>query len=92
MLTDALGRGVRPEAYSDRFGELCREAGVPVVHLHSVRHTLALTMHRQGVAPADAASLLGHTVAVHLASYVPRTERGAQSAATALGGALAAVR
>ena len=45
-------------------------------------------------APAMAldGALLGHTVAVHLASYVPRTERGAQSAATALGGVLAAAR
>jgi len=92
LLADALGTPVRPEAYSDRFGELCRQAQVPTVWLHSTRHTLALQMHRAGVAPADAAALLGHTVAVHLASYVPRTERGAQSAATALGGVLAAAR
>jgi hypothetical protein len=28
------------------------------VHLHAVRHTLALIMHRAGIAPADAAALL----------------------------------
>jgi len=42
--------------------------------------------------PADAAGLLGHTVAVHLSTYVTSTERGAQTAATALGEALAAAR
>lgn len=92
LLVYALGQPIRPEAYSDRFGDLCREAGVPVVRLHSVRHTLALMMHRAGQAPADAASLLGHSVAVHLTTYVPRTDRGAQTAAQALGQVLAAVR
>jgi integrase len=92
VLVDALGQPIRPEAYSDRFGDLCRDAGVPVVWLHSVRHTLALMMHRAGQAPADAASLLGHSVAVHLTTYVPRTERGAKTAAQALGEVLAAVR
>ena len=32
-------------------------------------HTLATTMHRAGTTAADAAALLGHTVAVHLATY-----------------------
>jgi integrase len=88
VLVDALGRPLRPEAYSDRFPLLSRQAGVPVVILHAVRHTLALMMHRAGIAPADAAALLGHTLAVHLARYVPLTERGARSAASGLGEAL----
>ena len=83
-------RLVAIEAYSDRFAKICREAKVPVVRLHSVRHTLALMMHRAGQAPADAASLLGHSVEVHLATYVPLTQRGAQTAARALGEVLAA--
>lgn len=90
VLVDALGRPVRPEAYSAHFTMLCRQAGVPVVRLHSVRHTLALMMHRAGQAPADVAALLGHTVSVHVGSYVPLTERGAQTAASALGQVLAA--
>jgi hypothetical protein len=47
-------------------------------------------MHRAGVAPADAASLLGHEVATHLAFYVPSTESGSASAATRLGEVMAA--
>jgi hypothetical protein len=75
VLVDPLGTPIRPEACSDRFRVLSREAGVPVVRLHSVRHTLALIMHRVGVAPVDAASFLGHTVEVHYATYLPRSER-----------------
>jgi hypothetical protein len=47
-------------------------------------------MHRAGVAPADAAALLGHTLATHLAVYVKSTERGTASAAAAFGEVLAA--
>jgi integrase len=77
LLVDALGQPIRPEAYSDRFKVLCREAGVPVIRLHDIRHSVALMLHRAGQAPADVAALLGHTLTVHLATYVPRTERGA---------------
>jgi integrase len=91
VLVDLIGRPVRPEAYSDRFAVLCRTAEIRKVKLHSVRHTLALMMHRAGQAPADAAALLGHTVAVHLATYVPLTERGARAAASGFGAALAGV-
>ena len=63
-----------------------------MVRLHSVRHTLALISHRAGVAPADAAAFLGHTLAVHLSTYIPATERGARTAASGLGVALAGVR
>ena len=71
-----LGDPVKPYTYSDRFEILCRKAGVPVVQLHSVRHTLATIMHKAGEAPADAAARPGYTVAVHLARDVTPTERG----------------
>ena len=89
VLVDPLGQPVRPEHYSDRFRVLARQAGVPVVRLHSVRHTLGLIMHRAGVAPVDAAAFLGHSLEVHYATYLPSSERGARSAAAALGVALA---
>ena len=85
LAVDQLDEPIRPAAYSDEFARLCRAAGVPVIRMHSVRHTLALTMHRAGQAPADAASLLGHSLAVHLDPYVPRAEAGAQTAAAAFG-------
>jgi integrase len=91
VLVDRLGEPIRPDTYSDRFALLCRRAGVPMVRLHDVRHTLALMMHRAGQAPADATALLGHTVAIHLATYVPLTEKGARTAASGLGAAIAGI-
>jgi integrase len=82
VLVNPIGEPVRPEAYSDRFAVLCRQAGVPTVGLHDVRHTLATIMHRAGLAPSDCAALLGHTVAVHLATYVTPTQKGARAAAS----------
>jgi integrase len=91
VLVDPLGKPIRPDRYSDQFAVLCRRARVRAVHVHAVRHTLALIMHRAGLAPADAAALLGHTVAVHLSTYVPLTEKGARAAASGLGAAIAGV-
>jgi integrase len=92
VLVDPLGRPVRPELYSDRFRELCREAGLREIHLHLVRHTLAVAMNRHFVAIVDAAALLGHTPDVYVATYLRKSEQGARSAASALGAALARVR
>ncbi|MFC7404294.1 tyrosine-type recombinase/integrase [Georgenia alba] len=91
VVVDALGEPMRPEVYSDRFRRLCVAAGVPSITLHSVRHSLAFWLHQVGVAPADAAALLGHTVEVHLSTYLPHS-RAAEftAAAQALGRAAAA--
>ena len=91
VVVDALGVPVRPEWYSDNFRALCRAAAVPMITLHSVRHSLAFWLHREGVTPADAAALLGHTVEVHLSTYLPHSgASGIASAAQALGRAAAA--
>lgn len=86
VVTDELGRGPRPEVYSDRFRRVCRSAGVPGIRLHSVRHSLAFWLHSLGVTPADAAALLGHTVEVHLSTYLPESgNAGVARAADVLG-------
>jgi integrase len=46
VLVDELGKPVRPELYSDRFRRLSRQAGLRTIHLHLVRHTLAVAMDR----------------------------------------------
>lgn len=85
-VVDELGDPLRPEVYSDRFRRLCAAAGVRTINLHSVRHSLAFWLHQLGVAPADAAALLGHTVEVHLGTYLPHSgAAGIQAAARALG-------
>lgn len=86
VVTYKDGMSLRPELYSDRFKSLCRKAAVPVIHLHSVRHTLAFLLHRLGVTPGDAAALLGHTVQVHLSTYLPESgASGIKAASEALG-------
>ncbi len=86
VVVDALGQSIHPDAYSWRFAALTAAAGLRPIRLHQIRHTLALILHRGAVPPADAASLLGHTVATHLQFYLTRgTEDGAASAAARLG-------
>jgi integrase len=88
VAVDSLGRPIRPEAYSDAFRALCRQAGVRVIRLHSTRHTVATLLASLGVPHVDAASLLGHSVEMYLNTYVKRTQDGTRSAAAALGQAL----
>lgn len=91
LVVDSIGRPVRPEWYSDEFRRVSAAAGVPSITLHSVRHSLAFWLHREGVAPADAAALLGHTVEVYLSTYLPHSGAiGIASAAAAIGRSAAA--
>ena len=88
LVVNDEGLPVRPEMHSDRFHALTRVAGLPRVRLHAIRHSLGLVMHYAGVAPVDAAAFLGHSLETHIATYLPRSERGARSAAAALGRAM----
>lgn len=90
VLVDALGEPVTPERFTAEFGRLCREAGVPVVRLRWLRHTLATIMHRAGIEAADAAAVLGHSTTVHLTYYVTATQPGINRAAAAFAATLAA--
>lgn len=92
VFVNALGQGIYPETYALRWRTLRASSGLPEIRLHALRHSLATLMHRAGVAPADAASVLGHTVSTHLSFYVRPTESGAESAAAKVGEVLAAAR
>lgn len=70
VVLDAAGQPPHPDTFGEAFRTLSRAAGNPEVGIHSVRHTIASSLHEQGVAPAAAARLLGHTVQVHLTYYV----------------------
>lgn len=89
VIVDALGTPVRPDAFTREFQRLCREAGLPAVKLHWLRHTLATIMHRAGVEAADSAAVLGHATAVHLTYYVTSTPAGVSRAAQAFAANLA---
>jgi len=59
-------------------------AGLPVVRLHDVRHSIATWLHEQGVAPVDAAAFGGHETQTYINTYVQRTQDGVSRAALAL--------
>jgi integrase len=71
------------------FREVCRAAGVSVIRLHDVRHSVATLLHSAGTAPAHAAALLGHGLPVHMATYVTATQDGVDLAGAALSRVLA---
>nr|WP_245190064.1 tyrosine-type recombinase/integrase [Leucobacter exalbidus] len=71
VVVNEAGKPLRPELYSDRFRSLCRKAGVPVIHLHKIRHSLAALLHERGWSVRRAARLLGHTKQVHITNYLP---------------------
>lgn len=92
VLVNALGEGIHPETYALRWRKLRTDSGLPPIRVHALRASLATLMHRAGVAPADAASVLGHTVSTHLTFYVKPTTTGTETAAAVIGQVLAAAR
>jgi len=90
VVLDTLGVPVAPQIYSDHFRRIVTAAGLPAIRLHSLRHSLAFALHGQGVSPADAAALLGHSVEMHLQTYLPSSgSSGITTAALALGRSVA---
>jgi integrase len=89
VVIDGIGRPAHPDAVTDGWRRLCREAGVTETGTHAIRHALATSLHGVGVAPADASTLLGHEVGTHLAHYVVSSQAGAVRAADSLGRLLA---
>ncbi|MBB3041977.1 tyrosine-type recombinase/integrase [Nocardioides soli] len=92
VVVDESGSPIQPDAYSGRWRVLRADAGLPRIRLHELRHSIATTLHRSGVAPADAAGLLGHEVATHMSFYVQSTKTGAEEAARTLGSVLRTVQ
>lgn len=84
VVVDERGRAPRPEWYSDRFSALCREADVPVIHLHATRHTAADTLLAAGVPAVDVAAWLGHTTEVLHDRYGRSTPGGIRAVGEAL--------
>lgn len=88
VVVDISGAGIDPDRYSATFRRLSRQAGVRRCKTHQLRHALASLMHDAGVPPKRAAQLLGHSIEVHLSTYVTATETGSDDAGRAVGLAL----
>lgn len=92
VLADALGRPVHPEAYSAAFRALCQTAGVPVVRLHDVRHSVNKRLEEAGLSAEFRAQFLGHSKIVNLEHYTVSTDAGMQAAAEAYAATFAQAR
>ena len=55
------GKLISPDSVSRRFRVIVRNAGLPDVVLHSLRHFVATTLKNAGVEPTDAQKILGHS-------------------------------
>lgn len=63
------GSPMRPETYSKEFSRQAKDAGVPVIRLHDVRHTAATMLLDGGTTPSATAKWLGHDPAITLRVY-----------------------
>lgn len=69
VVVNELGIPMRPERYGELFQKHARDAGLPRIRLHDLRHTTASLLHSLGQPPAACAKYLGHTTEVYLRIY-----------------------
>jgi integrase len=68
-----------------QFQPLLRQAGLPTIRFHDLRHTAATLLLGQGIHPSIVASMLGHsTIMVTLDTYSHVTPTMQQAATEAM--------
>lgn len=84
----ADGTPLHPDAVTSRFRHRVKEAGLPWIKLHGLRHTHATLMLRAGVHPKVVQERLGHSsIAITLDTYshaIPAMQEDAASTVAAL--------
>ena len=60
VFTTTVGTPVDPNNFSRTFARWCREAGVPTVRLHDLRHTCVSMLLTLGVNPRVVMEIVGH--------------------------------
>jgi integrase len=70
LFTDGDGDPIHPHALSQAFERIARQAGVPVIRLHDLRHTHGSLLIKQGVPVKVVSERLGHAnVAFTIQTY-----------------------
>jgi len=70
VFTDELGEPVHPNRLSQCFDRIVRDAGLPRIRLHDLRHSYATLALKAGVHPKIVSERLGHsTIAITLDLY-----------------------
>ena len=93
VFTDTIGRALRGNHILQRqFAPLLKQAGLPAIRLHDLRHTTASLLAHQGVHVTTVSRLLGHSstsMTLDIYSHVfPDAQRDATAALDGLIGAL----
>lgn len=89
VIADADGP-IRPERFSRTFDRIAAGAGLPTLaRIHNVRHSLGLALQDAGVSDNRSAALLGHSVSVFRAHYLPTDDDAAAIAAETVRGLFA---
>lgn len=90
VFTRENGAMLSPELVSRRFKQLARQAGVPVIRFHDMRHTSASLALAAGVAMKVVSDRLGHSTTTITADlYTHVTPAVARHAAEAIAASLA---
>lgn len=63
------GELISPDSVSRRFRVITKNAGLPDVVLHSLRHFVATMLKNAGVSPSDAQKILGHSTPLTTMKY-----------------------
>jgi integrase len=69
LAVDQDGTPLRPQRWSDMWRTHCQTAGVPVVTLHSARHTSVTTLRAAGVSDDVVGAWHGHDETIMRAVY-----------------------
>jgi integrase len=70
VFTDELGGPVHPDRFSKSFDRIVRDAELPRIRLHDLRHSYATLALKAGVHPKVVSERLGHsTIAITLDLY-----------------------
>jgi integrase len=87
VFTDEIGASLHPDRVTKFFVQHAREAGMPKIRLHDLRHTVATLALTAGVHAKVVQELLGHAnVAITLDTYSHVAPELHEQAALAIGG------
>jgi integrase len=86
VFTTTLGGALHPRNVARDFAKATRDAGVPPIRLHDLRHTAATLALEQGVHPKLVSEMLGHArVGITLDPYSHVTQHMHAEAARRIG-------
>jgi len=89
VFTDGNGQPVHPHAVAPAFERIARRAGVPVLHLHELRHTHGTLLLKAGVPVKVVSERLGHGNIAHTLETYQHVLPGMQADAARVYEALA---